>query len=176
MYEPKDLAEAHRQKPPIPDHLFHEHESGILVRYDGMMRHGHAVVFAVMDLEDMAKLPESLFARISLMPDPGTANTANPHAFCVENLDQALICLDTDFHARFMQDLFAQAREGGLPVLVAQGDLKLMVNDKDEIDPPEQPAFMRNGFRPASGEDAHARLMRLREQRHDHDDSALSPG
>lgn len=176
MFEPTDLAEAHRKKPPLPDSLVHEEESGILVRYDGMTRQEYPVIFAVMDIDDVAKLPADLFDRIGLAPEPGTVNAANPHAFCVESPDQTMLCLDTDAYGGFLQDLFARVRKGELSLFVAQGDLKLMCDEAGDITPPQQPAFIRNGCRPVSGAEANARITQLREAGYEHDDSSLSPG
>ena len=179
------LAAAHRLPPPIPDALRTERNDGVVIRYDGMMRGEDPVVFAVMSAHDLAKLPGDVLEGLDFVRrDETGAPKASSYAFFVRSPFEVALYVDSDRHDDFISGIIATCGLNGLPVLNAQGDLKIMTNDHGDLDPPGIPAFIQNGWNHIPAREAIALVNDIREAlareaadpENRDDDSSLSPG
>lgn len=145
---PLTIAAAHRLPLPLSDDDLEIRDRAVAVRYDGMMRQGEPVVFAVVSLSDLAKLPDEAIEGLDLLKrgeDGLLKGSAN--AFFMRSHYGTSLIVDTEAHDAFLPRLMDICQDLEIPVLTAQGDLRLMADAQGEIAPPAKPAFLTNGHR-----------------------------
>lgn len=161
---PLTIAAAHRLPLPLSDQDLEIRDQAIAIRYDGMMRQGEPVVFAVVSSADLAKLPEDAIADLDLLKrgEDGVLK-GSPHAFFMRSHYGTSLIVDTDYHEGFLPRLVDLCEERNIPVLTAQGDLRVMADAQGDMAPPATPAFMTNGHRNVPVRQALEEIQALRQ-------------
>lgn len=166
----KDLAQAHLTTPATPEGLSGAADT-VLVRYDGMTRNGEPVVYAVLTVDALARVPASTMQGLGmLVRAEDDSLRGSPHAFFRQTPAGVSLYVDTDVHETFLGRFVDACKDNGVMALAAMGDLDLMRNGGEDIDPPAQAAFMVNGFPPVPVRNA---LEIVREKRAELQDRAL---
>lgn len=185
---PLTIAAAHRLPLPLSDDDLEIRDRAIAIRYDGMMRQGEPVVFAVVSLRDIAKLPDAAMDGLDLLKrGEDGALKGSAHAFFMRSHYGTSLIVDTGAHEDFLPRLVDICEDLDMPVLTAQGDLRLMADAQGEIAPPSTPAFLTNGHRNVPVRQALEEILDLRQtlassgpklqdEDPDNDYPTLSPG
>lgn len=185
---PLTIAAAHRLPLPLSDQDLEIRDQAVAIRYDGMMRQGEPVVFAVVASRDLAKLPEDVLDGLELLKrgEDGVLK-GSAHAFFMRSHYGTSLIVDTGQHEGFLPRLVDICEDLNMPVLTAQGDLRVMADAQGEMAPPATPAFITNGHRNVPVRQALDEIQSLRQDRDqagpalrdedpDDDHPTLSPG
>ncbi|MFG6573550.1 hypothetical protein ACGYLO_18300 [Sulfitobacter sp. 1A13353] len=151
------LAKAHELHPPLQD--------AITLHYDaGVDADGDPVVFAVLHLDDLAKLPTDLLSGLGIGADHDDVN-GDPAFFVGDDLSMKLY-VDTDAYPAFKADLMDIVEDLGLVLKDAHGDLRLLMGEGNDIATPDMPAFVHAGFERINTAEAIEMLYRERHLEH----------
>lgn len=114
----------------------------ILVRFDAMERNDEPVVFAVIGVGDLAKLPEDTLQGLKMLTigDDGRLR-GNPDAFFMRGPNGVSLYVNTDNDGGVVDRIYDIALEEDMVVEVADGDLRLLSDPDGEIVAPASPAF-----------------------------------
>ena len=120
------------------------HEA-ITLHYDaGVDADGDPVVFAVLHMEDLAKLPTDLLSGLGVGADH--VDISGDPAFFVGDDMTMKLYVDTDAYPAFKADLMDIVEDLGLVLKDAHGDLRLLMGNGDDIATPDMPAYVHAGF------------------------------
>ncbi|MCE6959641.1 hypothetical protein LAZ40_11490 [Cereibacter sphaeroides] len=115
----------------------------LTIRYDGRMRDGEPVVYAVIAARDLAMLPDEVTGHLGL--DGSADRRGTEHAFFVKSPSGLALYVDTNHHEDFLPRLVDACEDRDIGVLSAAGDLRLMMDRDGQLTPPDVPAFIENG-------------------------------
>lgn len=167
-----DIARAHRFPVPLSDAALQKRDQSVLVRYDGKRIEDENIMFVILSVADLAKLPPEVM-------DLREADIDGETAFFRETPAGVSLYLEADTHAERLMALRNFALSGPLGLLDCLGDLRIM-GAPDALRAPARPAYEENDFGVVDAKSA----LRLLEDlscgielaRKDHEDSALSAG
>lgn len=141
---PSPIAVAHRSAPPFSSVEPVTDAEMIRIRYDGMSA-PEARIFAVINLDDLAKLSEDIIDDVPLayrLEDGRLVGCRD--AFFVEYQEEQSLYLNLDRHEAAVDRIINDAKDRGVRVLNTIGDLRLMTDMHDDMAPPKIPGFMQN--------------------------------
>lgn len=153
----RDIAQAHRFQPPVPQAMAEGRSDAIMLRYDGKAGADRDRFFVVIGIEDMAKLPGDPFSQLP-------PRLAKGDAFFRDTAAGPSIYLEHESCARTLAGIRDLAASGAIKLIDAIGDIRLMGGPHD-LRAPEEAAFEQNGFAPIDPVEGFRALMDLVEQR-----------
>ncbi len=152
-----DLAKSHAVHPPLAD--------AITLHYDaGVDADGDPVVYAVVHMDDLCKLPTDLLSGLGVGADHVDMN-GDP-AFFVGDDTTMKLYVDTDAYPAFKADLTDIVEDLGLVLKDAHGDLRILLGRGDDIATPDMPAYVHAGFERIDTAEALETLYRERHLEH----------
>jgi hypothetical protein len=116
----------------------------ITIRYDaGVDSDGDPVVYAVVDSEDLCKLPVDVLSSLGVGAD--RQDIDGDPVFFAGNDHVLRLFVDTDAYPSFKADLIDIAEDHGLDLRDAHGDLRALCGGQNDIGKPNMPAFVHAG-------------------------------
>ncbi|HDZ51491.1 hypothetical protein LCGC14_0112400 [marine sediment metagenome] len=147
------LAKSHAHHPPQRD--------SVTLRYDaGVDADGDPVVYAVLGMDDLCKLPTDLLSGLGVGSDRRDAG--GDAVFFIGDEVSMKLYVDTDTYPAFKADLTDIVEDLDMTLLDAHGDLRMLMGDGDDIATPDMPAFVHAGFERINTAEALETLYRER--------------
>jgi|GEM_PF-5867437 len=171
------LAVAHTRRVDVPDDVPGGRENSIVVRYDAGRKADGEVIYAMISLTDLAKLPGSVLEGINMLSKgPDGSLVGSPNAFFRAHPEEGnVLYVNTWEHGDFVTTLGNEAVRSGLEAFMANGDINAFRGpDGSDIDPPETPAFIALNMEHLPVRVAISELHALRSERENRAD-AVSP-
>lgn len=166
-----DRAWSHQFPPPLPQEV--DAHKSVVIRYDGVSMGQEKLIWAVMNKDDLAKLPQEVLDGIEFIQrdDEGDLR-GNIHAFFVGSERHLSLYVNTEEYPDFISKIRDASSSRGMTPLNSIGDLRNMMGPDLDILPPEIPAFVENGWSHVPSSLAVTHLESVRRQRSEVDDSA----
>jgi hypothetical protein len=147
------LAKSHALHPPQRD--------AITLHYDaGIDADGDPIVFAVLGMDDLCKLPTDLLSGLGVGAD--RIDAGGDPVFFVGDAVSMKLYVDTDSYPAFKADLTDIVEDLGMALLDAHGDLRMLMGSGNDIATPDMPAFVHAGFERINTDEALETLYRER--------------
>lgn len=153
----RDIAQAHRFQPPVPQAMAEGRSDAIMLRYDGKAGADRDRFFVVIGVDDMSKLPGDLFSQLP-------PRLAKGDAFFRDTAAGPSIYLEHETCAQTLSGIRDLAANGEIKLIDAIGDIRLMGGPHD-LRAPEEAAYEQNGFASIDPAQGFTALMDLVEQR-----------
>ena len=156
------IAAAHKASPPGLDLSAPAGDQPAVIRYDGSMKDGEPVVYAVVRLQDIARLSPGILDDLDISGSRTGRVQPEAGAFFVSAPQGPALYVNTNRHEDFLPRFADECEDRDIDVVTASGDLKLMSGVNGDMAPPATAAWVENGSPIIPAGKAMMMLMQMR--------------